>query len=378
MPPAPPPPARGARGQSASQPESHAGQPGAAQRAAVAERLGVSLAAVELLHGSELVDLHVDTFIWQRLFGYDLTRRHGTGPLDARFLGQADLPRCLEAGLSGACWIITTNPLRTARGKCDALLANLAQLKLSLGLTDSARVVSSASAYRAARSAGRHAALIGVQGGNALEHDLADFDRPELRDLTLVTLLHFTPSRIGAPALPRALRLGNQRLTAFGADYVRKLNQRRILVDLAHISREGFWDALSVHDRSQPLTVSHAACDAVYPHFRNIDDDQLRAVADTGGVVGIIFQSIFLHGSRRHTSVEHVVDHVLHALRVIGDDHLAIGSDFDGAIITPRDLKTVLELPRLVDALLRRGVNERSIQKLLGENFLRVLTALRP
>jgi membrane dipeptidase len=351
---------------------------GATDRRAIARRLGVSSAAVDLLHGSEALDLHVDTFIWQRLFGYDLSRRHGTGPLDARFFGQADVPRCLEAGLSGAVWIITTNPLRTARGKRDALLANLAELRLSLSLAPEVRVVSSASGYRAARSAGRHAALLGVQGGNALEHDLDDFDRPELADLALVTLLHFTPSRIGAPALPRALRRGDQHLSSFGADYVRKLNQRRVLVDLAHISREGFWDAIEVHDRSLPLTVSHAACDAVYPHFRNVDDDQLRAVARSGGVVGMIFQCEFLHASRRKTTVEHVVDHVVHALRVAGEDHVAIGSDFDGAIITPRDLKTVLELPRLVDALLRRGVPELHVQKLLGANFLRVLAALRP
>jgi membrane dipeptidase len=344
----------------------------------VARRLGVSLASLELLYSSEVIDLHVDTFIWQRLFGYDLTRRHGSGPLGARFLGQADLPRCLEAGLTGAWWIITTNPLRGARGRRDAFLANLAQLKLSLSLAPTARVVASAGGYRAARSAKRHAALIGVQGGNALEYDLDDFDRPELADLALVTLLHFTRSRIGAPALPRALRRGDQRLSAFGADYVRKLDQRRILVDLAHISREGFWDALAVHDRSLPLTVSHAGCDALRPHFRNVDDAQLRAVADTGGVVGIIFQSDFIRGSRRETSVEHVVDHVLHALRVIGDDHVSIGSDFDGAIITPRDLQTVLELPRLVDALLRRGLPEASIQKILGANVLRVLAALRP
>src|SRR5688500_560690 len=78
-----------------------------------ARALGVSREALDLWLASEVVDLHIDTFIWQRLFGYDLGRRHGTGPLDARYFGQADLPRCLEAGLGGAVWIITTNPLRT-------------------------------------------------------------------------------------------------------------------------------------------------------------------------------------------------------------------------------------------------------------------------
>jgi membrane dipeptidase len=116
----------------------------------------------------------------------------------------------------------------------------------------------------------------------------------------------------------------------------------------------------------------------VFPNFRNLDDAQLRAVANTGGTVGIILQSQFLHAPRRDTSVEHVVDHIVHAQRIAGEDHVSLGSDFDGAILPPRDLKSVLELPRLVDALLRRGVSEVSIQKLLGSNFLRVLSALRP
>jgi membrane dipeptidase len=241
------------------------------------------------------------------------------------------------------------------------------------------RVVDSAHGYRAARAAGKHAAFIGIQGGNALEAELDDFDRPELAALSLVTLVHMTRSRIGAPALPRALSFGDARLTSFGADYVRKLNQRRILVDLAHISQRGFWDAIAVHDKSLPLTASHTGCASVCAHFRNLDDGQLRAVAQTGGVVGILVHGDYLYaGPRRKASVEHIADHALHAIATIGDDHVALGSDFDGFIIPPRDMKSVLELPRLVDALLKRGLREASIQKLLGQNFLRVLSALRP
>jgi membrane dipeptidase len=241
------------------------------------------------------------------------------------------------------------------------------------------RVVSSAGAYRAARAAGKHAAFIGIQGGNALEAELADFDRPELSAITLVTLMHMTRSRLGAPALPHALSFGDPHLSAFGADYVRKLNERRILVDLAHISAEGFWDAIAVHDKSLPLTVSHTGCASVHAHFRNLDDAQLRAVAATGGVVGLLAHGDYLHaGPRKRVSVEHMVDHVMHALMTIGDDHVALGTDFDGFIIPPRDMKSVLDLPRLVDALLRRGVRDESIQKLLGRNFLRVLATLRP
>lgn len=344
-----------------------------------ARSLGVSRTAVELLSSSEVIDLHVDTFIWQRLFGYDLSREHGTGPFGARLLGQADLPRCIAGGLSGAYWIITTNPLRTRAGKRRAFFANLKQLTTTLLSSPEVRVVDSAHAYRAARAAGKHAAFIGIQGGNALEAELDDFDRPELAALTLVTLVHMTRSRIGAPALPAALSFGDPRLSSFGADFVRKLNQRRILVDLAHISPQGFWDAIAVHDKSLPLTVSHTGCSAVHAHFRNLDDTQLRAVAQTGGIVGVLVHGDYLYaGPRRKASVEHMADHVAHAIGCIGPDHVALGSDFDGFIIPPRDLKSVLELPRLVDALLKRRIHEESIQKLLGKNFLRVLSMLRP
>lgn len=343
-----------------------------------AHALGVSREAVELSYSSDVVDLHIDTFIWARIFGYALDRQHGTGPFDARLFGQADLPRCLAAGLSGAYWIITTNPLRSRRGRRAALFQNLARLEQTLSGHRDVAVVRSASEYRAARASGRHAALIGVQGGNALELSLDDFDSPALSSLTLVTLLHFTRSRIGAPALPEALTRGDQRLSAFGVDYIRKLNQRHILVDLAHLSRTGFWDAIAAHEKGLPLTVSHTACNAVHRHFRNLDDDQLRAVAETGGLVGVLFNCDFLGPSRRHVTAETVVDHLVHIVRTIGEDHAALGSDFDGAILPPRDLKTVLMLPRLVDAMLRRGLDTRVIQKILGQNFLRVLGTLRP
>jgi len=341
-----------------------------------ARALGISQAALDLYLASDVVDLHIDSFIWRRVFGYDLHTRHGRGLFAACFYSQSDLPRLRDAHVSGAVWIITTNPLRGARGRRDALLENLAVLQRELSGPDVA-VVDSVASYRACRARGVHGAFLGIQGGNALELTLSDFDRPALSKLTLVTLMHFTRSRLGAPALPGLLSRGDRKLTAFGADYVRKLNQRRILVDLAHIGERGFWDALAVHDRSQPLTVSHAACAALQPHFRNLSDAQIRAVADTGGVVGVIFNTAFLGGSLFRGHAERVVDHIAHVVQLVGADHAALGSDFDGAIVPPRDLRTVRELPRLAELMLRRGMRESDVQKVLGASFLRALSLLR-
>jgi membrane dipeptidase len=342
-----------------------------------ASQLGISRAAVELYLASEVVDLHLDSFIWQRLFGYELARKHGAGWLKGWFYSQSDIPRLREARVAGAVWVITTNPLRTRAGRRAALLENVARLSQQLEASAEVAVARDYTSYRRIRARGQHAALLGIQGGNALELELGDFDRPDLAALTLVTLLHFTRSRIGAPALPPPLRRGPQGLTPFGADFVRKLNERRIAVDLAHISQQGFWDVLEVHDRSQPLTISHAACDAVFPHFRNVSDDQLRAVADTGGVVGVIFNTAFLGGSLLRGRAERVVDHLAHVVATVGADHAALGSDFDGAIIGPADLRTISELPRLVELMLQRGFHELDVQKILGGSFLRMLRALR-
>ncbi|HEX3595801.1 MAG TPA: hypothetical protein VHU80_11890, partial [Polyangiaceae bacterium] len=93
-----------------------------------ANELGISREAVELYTRSDVIDLHVDTFIWSRVFGYDMTARHGRGFFGARFYGQSDIPRLLEAGVTGAVWSITTNPLRTSRGRAAAFERNVARL----------------------------------------------------------------------------------------------------------------------------------------------------------------------------------------------------------------------------------------------------------
>ena len=150
--------------------------------------------------------------------------------------------------------------------------------------------------YRAARAGGRHAAFIGIQGGNALDGDLAleSFDASRL---IKVTLVHLSTSSLGttsAPSLVFGGGSGDGALSDRGRELVRALNRHRIFVDLAHINRRGFFDAVAVHDRSQPLLVSHTGIAGVHRHWRNVDDEQLRAVADTGGVIGVMYQSSFL------------------------------------------------------------------------------------
>jgi membrane dipeptidase len=342
-----------------------------------ASALGISREAVQLYLDSEVVDLHIDSFIWQRIFGYDLRKRHGHGLFGARFYSQVDLPRALEAALAGAIWVITTNPARSAAGRLAATRRNLRALAaLFASVGEQFAVARDAAEYRAARAAGKHAAFIGIQGGNAVDADLGAIDLLADSGVVLVTLVHLSSSSLGATSSP--LRLGPDRgLSDHGRDFVRRLNERRILVDLAHLGRRGFFDAVAVHDRSQPLVVSHTGIGAVHPHWRNLDDEQLCAVADTGGTIGVMYQASFLGRGAAGRHATRIVDHLEHIVRTVGDDHASLGSDWDGAISPPRDLPTCLELPRLVQLMLDRGWSDVRIRKILGQSFLRTLGALR-
>lgn len=346
-------------------------------RAAWARSLGISNEAVEVYRASDVIDLHIDSFIWTRVFGYDLRRRHGHGLLGARFYSQVDFPRILEAKVSGGCWVITTNPLRGAAGRRETFLDNLSRLReLFASVGDHFQVVRNVAEYRAAREADKHAAFIGIQGGNALDHDERALELiPD--DLILrITLVHLYNSSLGVTSAPLKAG-GDSGLTDRGREYVKRLNERKIFVDLAHISRRGFFDAVEVHDKTQPLIVTHTGITGVFPHWRNLDDEQLRAIADTGGTIGVMYQSSFLGGAALGTEARRIVDHLEHIVLTVGEDHASLGSDWDGAITPPRDMPTCLELPRLVQLMLDRGWSAERIQKIMGGNALRVIEALR-
>ncbi len=339
-----------------------------------ARSLGIPKEAVDLYLGSDVLDLHLDTFIWRRIFEYDLAKRHGDGPLGRHFFFHTDLPRAIEAGLTGATWVITTNPFRPASVRRRAFEKNLATLR---GILESAgpkvAFVKTARDYREARARGQHAAFIGVQGGNALDESASAFELLRDRSVVRVTLVHLTGSRLGATSAPS---IGQpDRLTSLGREAVTRLESMRVLVDLAHIGRNTFAEVVAMHDRSLPLIVTHTGVDAVHPHWRNLTDSQIRAIADSGGTIGIMLQSSFLGSGV--VSTRTFVDHVDHVVRLVGEDHVSLGSDFDGMISPPRDLASPLDYPRVVAEMLRRGYTDVRIRKFLAGNALRTIEAMR-
>jgi membrane dipeptidase len=342
-----------------------------------ARELGISSEAVACYLASDVVDLHIDSFIWWRIFRYDLLARHGHGALGARFYSQVDFPRIREAQVTGGTWVITTNPARDAAERAAAFVRNVASLRRLIGeASEDLVLVRNVAEYREARASGRHGAFIGIQGGNALDRDLDALDLIPDDVVLRITLVHLSSARIGVTSSPLAGG-AETGLSDFGRDYVRRLNEKKIFVDLAHISRKGFWDAIEVHDRSQPLLVTHTGIAGVHEHWRNLDDEQVRAVARLGGTIGIMYQSSFLGDPMLGGKLASIVDHMGHIIKLVGDDHVSIGSDWDGAIIPPRDMPTCLELPRLAHEMLKRGWSHDRVKKILGGNFLRVVEALR-
>ncbi|HEV8296938.1 MAG TPA: membrane dipeptidase [Acidimicrobiales bacterium] len=337
-----------------------------------AARLGVGLDAVQDYMACDVVDLHVESFIWTRVFRYDLQRWHAHTALGGRLFGQADLPRMRAVGLSGVVMSVATNPFRSAAGRRRACVHNLARLRAALDQPGTA-VVADAAGYDRARAAGDLACFIALQGANAVrpEH-LAD---PAFDVVSRITLMHLTRSRYGTTSAPGGRRGG---LRAEGRNVIAAMRARAILLDLAHASPRTFWDALEAHGRDAPVIVSHTGAGAVCRSWRNLDDEQIRAIAHTGGVVGIILQRSFLAHPGWRASADDVVAHMEHVIRIGGEAAAAIGSDYDGFIVPPRDLATVTALPRLVQRMHDRGWSAARVAAVLGANALQVMRAVRP
>lgn len=340
----------------------------------IAERLQISLEAASLFHECEVIDLHVDSFIWTRVAGYDLTAPHSPGPAPGHFFRQVDIPRLRQVGIDAATWVITTNPWRTATARKTTLARNLERLTRILDTSGETRVVGCHSDYQAARSAGLHAAFIGIQGGNALGPPF-HVDVELARRLLRVTLVHLTSSSLGTTSSPLRTPSPKRQHTE---ELVAQLNERRVFVDLAHISRPDFDKVLEIHSRSVPPIVTHTGVCGARDHWRNLTDAQLRAIAERGGIVGIMYHSSYIRRPPFRARALDVVRHIRHAVDVCGADAVCLGSDWDGMITTPADMPTCLELPVLVEEMLKAGLSEGVVRKVLGGNFLRLLREVRP
>jgi membrane dipeptidase len=366
----------------------------------------ISAPARQIHFSSLVLDAHADTP--QRLFfdHFDLAARDREGSVD--------IPRLREGGVGAiffALWVPVEITGRAAteraRGLLDAVLREIEIHRGALALATSAQEV------QAARAQNRIAVLLGVEGGHAINNDLAVLRDFYARGVRYMTLTHNAATE-WADSSNDAPR--HQGLTDFGKQVIREMNGLGMLVDVSHVSDRTFYDVLETS--RAPVIASHSCCRALCGAPRNLDDDMIRRLAASGGVMHITFHAGFLsqeysdanramaaevssaegavsekHGENESQSLlalqrlgeafiragrlpqvswEKIIAHIDHAVAIAGPGHVGIGSDFDGAFM-PAGMEDASMLPRLTEGLLKRGYAEADIRKILGQNTLRVM-----
>ena len=361
-------------------------------------RIEWSAATQRLVRARSIFDAHADSIGRAVDLGVDLGERGREGHLD--------LVRGSEGGLGA--WVVVSwvDPERYEGGYFDRAAKMMETAHdLEVRHPDRFRIVANGPELERARGDDLVAGILGIEGGHAIEESLEKlewFFERGLRVMTLVWNNHLSWVRScqegAGPEVPEGL-------SSFGREVVRRMNELGIVVDLSHCGVRSFYDALETSSR--PVIASHSGCLALHDHQRNLDDDQLRALAANGGVVGIVFPPGFLDAEARaeETRVrasedyrslpaddpdllfvkqqeamrslarpmpaERLVDHVLHAVDVAGIDHVGLGSDYDGIARGPEDLEDASCYGTLAELLLRKGLTEVDVEKILGGNMRR-------
>ena len=367
----------------------------------------VSDEAKKLQSSSIVIDTHDDTT--QRLLDpkFDLSVRHNDGNID--------IPRMKEGGLSAiffSIWISSKimgpEAVKKSLDQIDAVRELVRKNPNDLILATSAADI------REAKQQHKIAVLMGVEGGHMMGNDLSVLRTFAALGVRYMTLTHMDNNEWADSSTDKPAHNG---LTDFGKEVIREMNRLGIIVDVAHVSDKTFYDALETS--KAPIFSSHSSCRALCQAPRNMTDDMIRDLAKHGGVIQINYHVGFLSQEFRDYEKAHpeaekeinqevkkrcgdneacklttgdqvvrdfmqagklpkvdwtvIVDHIDHAVKIAGADHVGLGSDFDGAVM-PLGMQDVTHNPQITDALLKKGYSESDIRKILGENTLRVLT----
>ena len=369
-----------------------------------------------------LVDTHNDVLSSSVLEGKDISHRLTTG--------HSDLDRWREGGLDVQFFSVWTD--RTPRNKEGFFKdANQEIDSLEIITLRNAFRMTLATNYKEVKKGIKQkklVALIGVEGGHMIEDDLTKLDSLYKRGMRYMTLTwnnstswatsamdETAPSKSPPPAGGETYVDSTRRkgLTEFGKQIARRMNELGVIVDLSHVGEQTFYDAIAT--TSKPVLLSHSSVWNICPVFRNVKDDQIRAVAKNGGVICVNFYSgfldsnfakkmAFLEGTEGkkikdslgqnydavklnevwnkyfsaqlepyRPTISKLVDHIDYIAKLVGDDYVGIGSDFDGVSSLPVGMDDVTKYPLITDELKRRGYSNKSIKKILGENVLRVM-----
>ncbi len=308
--------------------------------------------------------------------------------------GHMDLPRMIKGGFAGGFFAIfvpspqdpdwvddeDTNPPEAGQvGQMAAYAATTAMASLLFRIEAASdgkfRICRSVQDVRDAMAGGQVAAIFHIEGAEAIDSEFKSLDvlyQAGLRSIGPVwsrsnIFAHGVPFRF--PSSPDT----GGGLTAIGKDFIRRCNALRILVDLSHLNEKGFWDVAEIS--TAPLVATHSNAHALCASSRNLTDDQIRAIGQSGGMIGLNFANGFLRGDGRWQSengLDTMLRHLDHLMRLAGEDHVGLGSDFDGARI-PSQIGDVTGLQALLDAMSAHGYGAELVKKLASENWLKAL-----
>jgi membrane dipeptidase len=302
-----------------------------------------------------VVDLHCDTIL-------DL--HAGDRRLDQRSSkGHIDLPRLREGGVGVQVFAVFVAPRMAARGPARAM--QLIDTFRQAVAANSAQItqVTTVEQIERARRAGKIAAVLAIENGDALGGQVAALDELYRQGVRMLALTWNSSNVLADGALGR----DHGGLTDLGRAVLARMEELGMVVDVSHLSERSFWHAMNA--TRGPIVASHSNASGLHPHPRNLTDEQLRAIAARGGVVGVNFYSGFLG----LPTLARVLEHIDYMVKVMGVDHVALGSDFDGIPQAPSGLEDASKLPNLTDGLQARGYTTEQIHKILGGNALRVV-----
>ena len=310
--------------------------------------------------------------------------------------GHLDLPRTRDGGMVGGLFAMFARAdrpqrrdvIRTSDGYevalADAIDPAHARRSIDAQLDALKRLVARASgAIRLATSvdqieAGRKEVaftiVLHLEGAEAIGADLDGLEQLYAHGLRSLGLVWSRPNVFGhgVPfAFPRSPDIGPG-LTDVGKALVQACNRLGVMIDVSHLNERGFWDVAAIS--TKPIVATHACAHTICRSTRNLTDKQLDAIRESSGVVGFNLSVSDVRPDARHDpdiAIDVVVDHISYLIERMGDDHVALGSDFDGAMM-PRPIKDVSRLPDLIQSLRMRGYNDASLRKIAFDNWMRV------
>ncbi|UCH82692.1 MAG: membrane dipeptidase [Candidatus Latescibacterota bacterium] len=329
----------------------------------------ISREAWQIHEHSIVIDLHADTLFLVFMFGYRMGARHRNPFPRSPFIYHVDIPRLREGGVTAIGLTAPVIPLNILRRRGSVLRA-IQKVDRWAGTMRTQLVMARSGAdILKAREKGVPAFFLTLEGAHGVRGELEEIEAFKRHGLVSIGLAHLTRSPKAYPN--RRARWRERRLPEAGYALIEKMEATGLIVDLAHVASRSFLDA--VEFCKKPPIVSHTGFQSMKPMWRNISDYEAKRVAKKDGVLGVVFHPGYLTRSRNR-SLDCVIENIRFLLKTVGDDFVALGSDFDGWVPSmPTDMGDVSYLPRLTDRMLRDGIPVDSIRKILGGNAMRVI-----